>query len=106
MKHKEGHLQKRNIFFIVCIAVIVLFLVFMNAYIIVNAENKSKTEYEKLYKSITIQQNQTLWDIAEEYYDDNYYRDMNEYIDEIMEINQLQSDLIHEGRHLIIVYIE
>lgn len=106
MNRKENRFQKSNIVWIVCIAIVVLFLVFINAYIIVKAEGQSVPEHKKIYKSITIEQNQTLWDIAEEYCNDDYYDNKNEYIDEIMQINQLQTDLIYEGYHLIVVNIE
>lgn len=59
----------------------------------------------KYYKSITIQQGESLWSIAEDYRTDAY-DDTREYIDEVIELNNLHSETIHEGQHLVIAYYD
>ena len=54
----------------------------------------------KYYKSIRIEQGDSLWSIAEEYACDNTY----DYIQEIKQLNGLTSETIHAGQHLIIAY--
>lgn len=68
-----------------------------------NAE-ESGIEY-KYYKSIVIQDGDTLWNVAKEYQADKY-GNTQEYIDELMELNNLSSDTIHEGQHLMVVYYD
>ncbi len=51
--------------------------------------------------SVKIGEGDTLWDIAEEYYTEDY-RDINSYIEEIKQTNSLRSDVIHEGNYLVI----
>ena len=59
--------------------------------------------YHKYYKSIIIEQGDSLWSIAQEYRTDAY-EDIQEYIDEIIQLNGLQSTTIHEGQHLVVAY--
>ena len=63
----------------------------------------SDVTIQKYYKSITIEQGDSLWSIAQEYRTEDY-DNTQEYIDELMQINGLTSETIHEGQHLIIVY--
>lgn len=60
----------------------------------------------KYYKSITIEQGDSLWSIAQEYCSDNAYQDIQEYIDELVQLNGLTSMTIHEGQHLIVAYYD
>lgn len=57
----------------------------------------------KYYKSIEIQPGDTLWGIAEQYMT-NEYNSIQEYIDELKEMNHLSSDQIHDSRYLMIAY--
>lgn len=59
----------------------------------------------KYYKSIVIEQGDSLWSIANEYSTDAYQSNQ-EYIDEVKQINGLSSETIHEGQHLLIVYYD
>ncbi len=70
---------------------------------LVNAQEYTQPEDTKCYKSIEIQPGDSLWSIAEENLD-AHYTSTDEYIEEIRQINHLQSDLIHSGRYLTIVY--
>ena len=59
----------------------------------------------KYYKSITIEQGDSLWSIAQEYRTDAY-KDIQEYIDELIQLNGLTSKTIHEGQHLVVAYYD
>ena len=59
----------------------------------------------KYYKSITIEQGDSLWSIAEEYCTDAY-ENTQDYIDELKELNGLTSETIHEGQHLVVTYYD
>ena len=59
----------------------------------------------KYYKSITIKQGDSLWSIAQEYRTDEY-EDIQEYIDELIQLNGLTSKTIHEGQHLVVAYYD
>ena len=56
----------------------------------------------KYYKSIEIEEGDTLWGIAEEYMSDEY-DSVQEYIAELKEINQLMTDDIQSANYLTVV---
>ncbi len=57
-------------------------------------------EYEKSFQAIEIQPGDTLTSIAEEYAtSEAVYQD---YMDEVIEINQLKDDQIHAGCYLMV----
>ncbi len=61
----------------------------------------SEEQAEKYYTSITVSYGDTLWDIANEYMNDDY-TDAREYVDEIMQINNLADEHITAGNKLIV----
>ncbi len=67
------------------------------------AENDQMTKY---YKSVVIQNGDTLWSIADRYMEPSKYRDQREYITELMSINNLKSEKITYGEHLIVAYYD
>ena len=58
----------------------------------------------KYYKSVVIKEGDSLWSIAKEYNPDQF--SMQEYIDEIKEVNALDSETIHAGQHLLVAYYD
>lgn len=56
----------------------------------------------RYYKSIKVEQGDTLWDIAEAYSDEQV--SVRDYIQELKEINQLDGDMIQEGTYLTVAY--
>ena len=64
-----------------------------------NASNASK----KYYKCITIEEGDTLWDIANEYKTEEY-ASTQDYIDEVLAMNNLNTDMIVDGTNLLIPY--
>ena len=59
----------------------------------------------KYYKSVEIAKGDTLWDIALEYMNEDY-DSVNDYVDELMKINHLDSDTIYESRYLTVAYYD
>lgn len=66
---------------------------------------KEDTPAFKYYKSIEIKSGDTLWGIAREHMTDEY-DSIQEYIDEIKQINHLTSDNIQDSKHLMIAYYD
>lgn len=59
----------------------------------------------KYYTSVTVENGETLWDIADEYVDYNYYKNKNSYITEVQGINHLNDNCsISAGQILILPY--
>lgn len=59
----------------------------------------------KYYKSIEIQDGDTLWGIAKEYMGEEY-ESVQEYIAELKEFNQLITDDIQSSNYLTVVYYD
>jgi len=57
------------------------------------------------YLSVEVYADDTLWDLAIEFIDTNYYS-TEEYIEEIISVNDLKSETIYPGQRLIIPVIE
>ena len=58
----------------------------------------------KYYKSIVIEDGDTLWNIAREYASSQMTT--KECVQEMKELNQLSSETIQEGRHLVVPYYD
>lgn len=86
---------------------LILLLVLINAF--VNLDKSEQTymdmsmgnEREKVVTSICIEKNSTLWDIATEYYTEDY-NNVNELIEEIKTSNGITTDTIQEGQYIIV----
>ena len=60
----------------------------------------------KYYKSIYIENRDTLWSIATQYMDDEHYSSTGDYINEVKQLNSLSGDEIHYGEYLIVPYYD
>jgi len=71
----------------------------------VDAHDTNDVVMHKYYKSIEITSGDTLWSIAEENMSEEYDT-VYEYIEEIMDMNNLDSETIHDGQYLTIAYYD
>lgn len=62
------------------------------------------TLYYKYYKSVVVEEGDTLWHYAREYALDSYYDSPDAYIQEVVHINSLSGEQITYGQHLILPY--
>lgn len=59
----------------------------------------------KYYTNVTVQSGETVWDIADDYIDYNQYKDKNDYIAEVIHINNLDENAsIRSGQLLTVPY--
>jgi len=68
------------------------------------AQSGSEEIAYKYYKSITVENGDTIWDYAEKYADSEYYDSYDCYIKEVIRINSLSDDSIQSGQYIIIPY--
>lgn len=95
---------KRNIgMLIVSIITVVVLSVFAIS-ISTQASGLERTAQHKYYKSIEVSKGDTLWSIAAENFDTEHYKNIQEYVKEIKEMNAMKSDHIVSGSCLIIPY--
>lgn len=63
----------------------------------------ASTHNEKYFKCITIEEDDTLWSIAGDYISEEY-DSIDDYIQEVMSINNLSNEKIYCGATLVIPY--
>lgn len=95
--------QKRLLFALT--GCMILFGVFAGSSIMAAGKSKASAEHTsfKYYTSIQIKQGDTLWSIATDYISPEY-DNIQTYIAEVKELNQLGHDDIHSGHYLMIPY--
>lgn len=84
------------------ISVFVIAVMCIGSSIIVNADTGVEQVKSRYYTSICIEENDTLWDIAARYNSGEENRDT--YINSIMKLNNMNSDVLYSGQNLIIYY--
>ena len=96
---KNSHLQTLKYFMI---SVFVIAVICIGSSIIVNADTGASYSKTKYYTSINIEENDTLWDIEARYNSGQENRES--YINSIMTLNNMDSDILYSGQKLIIYY--
>ncbi len=94
-----------NIRFLLVLTIVIILNAMLNTAFVKTGESSKAggTKQEKYYKSIAVEYGDTLWGIAVEFKDSNN-QSIQEYIDEVKQINQLKTEEIHAGRYLTIPY--
>ena len=103
---KERQIAKRKMMLLIATILVIIIGCIVFGSVFSSAHDDKIDKEMKYYKSIEIQNGDTLWDIAGEYVSNIYYESTQDYIDEIKEVNGLTSNMIHQGQHLIVVYYE
>lgn len=102
---RQREMRKNFLMFVMTICLVITFSISLNGFRSDAKDDSVKTSY-KYYKSITIDNNDTLWSIAAQYMDEEHYDSMNDYINEVKNMNSLTDDEIQYGEHLIIPYYD
>ena len=100
---RQREMRKNALIIIMTFCLIITVAVSMNSFMSNAKEEGSPASY-KYFKSITIENGDSLWSIAQEYMDDNHYDTIQDYINEVKKMNALSNDDITYGQHLIIPY--
>ncbi|MCM1134654.1 MAG: LysM peptidoglycan-binding domain-containing protein [Clostridium sp.] len=69
----------------------------------IKAQENEAVQY-KYYKSIQVEEGDTLWNYASLYGDNQHYDSYDDYIKEVMNMNALSQDKITTGQYLILPY--
>lgn len=100
---RERQVRKQKSILYSCgIAVVAILIVF----VLIGISGSSKKvnasiDGKFIYESVMIQSGETLWSIAAKY-QDSFNGSLDEYIEEIMSINNMYDDKIHAGDYIII----
>lgn len=93
----RNEVYNNRIMLSVLVIAIILFLI-INSIKVAYADKA--VEYEKSFVSIEIRQGDTLTSIAETYAKSE--AEYQDYIEEVMSINNLKNDIIHNGCYLLV----
>ena len=102
LNHKKV-LRRRIAVGILSILLVLLFVLSFNSIMAQATEELPETTY-KYFTYYTIEKGDTLWKLAEEYIDYNFYKNIQEYVSEVKEINHMTDDSIRAGHTLVIPY--
>ena len=102
LKRRRRQAAKRNM--IILLATVLLITIGSVIFGTTFSSAKDDVEYEMYYKSIEIEKGDSLWSIAEEYKTEDV--SVKEYIATLMDLNNITSETIHEGQHLVVAYQE
>ena len=96
--------QLRRRFFMAIMTVVLVLVLAVSYHAFLSEANTGEKEISyKYYTSIEVSYGETLWTIADEYACAQY-DSLNDYVDEVMQINHLKEELIIAGQYLIIPY--
>ena len=93
----------RNMLVIIFSVIIILTISFLIVSFSAQASDLEHTASYKYYKSIQVENGDTLWSIAQNNMDE-HYSNTSEYVAEVKQMNSLRSDQIFAGNYLIIPY--
>jgi len=98
--------RRRQQFNLLLFLIIAVFMAIIIIYLITIAFSGSNIQAsmnqpDKGYMIIRIQSKDTLWSIASEYMDSDYYTHKS-FIEELVQVNQLEGDKIYAGNDLMV----
>lgn len=112
MRKNKQVKRRRQVFFKKMTLVLTAFMIaaglgigFGGIFADAHGNNTEDPVEHKYYKSIQIEAGDTLWDIAKTYMNDDY-NSIYDYIDELKEINGLDSDDIQDSQYLTVAYYD
>ena len=87
------------------LTIIIVFCIFLGTTLMTGAQSDEYAPEFKYYTTITVHEGDTITKLAEKYYSDNHYDNMNNYIYEICTLNRIgDKDNVKAGESLIMPY--
>lgn len=102
---RRREMRKNFLLFVMTLCLIVTTSIVISSFRS-NAKTDPAKETCRYYKSITVSERDTLWSIAKTYMDETHYDSVQDYIDDVMHINNLRNDAIYADAHLIVPYYD
>ena len=99
---RKAELHKQWTIIVITLALVFVLSVTLGS-VFTKASSKAENNTMKLYKSIQVDSGDSLWSIAN-YYFDSSYGSIDQYLKEIKTMNHIKDDLIYNGEYLVIPY--
>lgn len=92
--------------FVMCLLTFALIISFASIFfsLRIKAQEQNEEIYYKYYKSVVVEEGDTLWQYAKMYGNTPNYNSPDDYIKEVIRINSLAKDSITTGQYLILPY--
>ena len=100
---RQQIIRRRVAFSILTVLLIGWFIFFFSTIICEANESNSEVNY-KYFTSYEVTKGDTLWTVASKNINYMYYHSIQDYIDEVMEINHMNNSTICVGESIIIPY--
>lgn len=95
--------RRKNILLFIMTICFVFSLSFSAGSILSNAKDRNALAEYKYYASIPVEEGDTLWSIAETHMG-THYASVEDYIQELRQINSLNGETIKTGMYLVVPY--
>lgn len=92
-------LRTKQLLHRILLIVTILFVILLGS-IMVNASDSEQPD--KYYTSIEVEPNDTLWSLAAQY--NNGTEDRETYINNIKQLNNMNTDILIEGHYILLYY--
>ncbi len=100
---RQREIRRRAVLFVLTLFCTVILALSYN--VIISQANDEMTDVTyKYFTSYEVTKGDTLWSIAEENINYDFYDHIQEYVDEVIEINHLHGDKIRVGQNIIVPY--
>ena len=103
-KMRRQRTLRRRIVFTTLAIFITLILTFSYNVLVTQANDDMSDVKYKYYTYHEVEKGETLWSIAENYIDYDYYESISDYIKELRVMNHLNDDLIKVGEDIVVTY--
>lgn len=106
MLHRQKRQQqvKRNIMTLIISALAIISLSILLISFSTEANDMEHQPSYKYFKSVEVAKGDTLWSIAKDNIDYEYYKNTYDYVNEVKRMNSLTSDRIVAGSYIIVPY--
>lgn len=88
-----------------CFTVLLFVSIIMRRTMFTSMAKEEGSRTTPYYKSVRIQEGDSLWGIARQYREGSSMS-MEEYVNQLRQMNGLKRDTIHTGQYLTVVYFE
>lgn len=82
----------------------IIIVLMLSFHTIITKANTDMDMSFKYYTNIMIEYGDTLWNIADNYIDDEFYQSKQAYVNEVMSINHLQDENVKSGQYIVVPY--
>lgn len=101
-KKRQKEVRRNMIMLIISLLLVIICVCLVSGFS-AQARDINKPVSYKYFKSIYIEEGDSLWSIGQEYADE-HYTSVASYINEVKRMNSLESDSIKTGNYLIVPY--